>query len=200
MRTTSCLLGCGVWDADFYHHVTAKLNLPSDYIYFLESLSQWFDIKYIILVQLDNERQGSLSGQGDRLSVSRGLLSTVACGRWWGDKQAASLRKGGATQLMLLLLDLRNSKELEVRCLEIWKANIICLNSILLSYLTWLLMHFGVAGLCCSVGGREGVFFWPGRILWTSVNYMRVSDFGTSQGCPVVKLTAERGLQAYRWM
>lgn len=70
--------------------------------------------KNIILVQFDDEPQGSLSGRGDRLCVSRGLLTTWGYGSWCGDKQAASPRKGGATQLMMLLLDLRNSRELEM--------------------------------------------------------------------------------------
>lgn len=70
--------------------------------------------KNIILVQFGDEAQDFLSGDGDRLSFSRGLLTTLGCGSWCADKQAASLRKGGATQLVLLLLDLRNNKELEV--------------------------------------------------------------------------------------
>lgn len=122
-------------------------------------------------------------------SVCRGLLSTLARGSWWGDKQAASQERRCHTAYAVATWfekQQRARSELaKLRCSEIWKANIICLNSILLSDLTWLLMYSGVAGLCCSVGGGEGLCFWPGRILWTSVNCMCVSDFGTSQGCPV---------------
>lgn len=46
--------------------------------------------------------------------VSDSLFSVLGCGSCCGAGQAASLRKGGATQLLLLLLDLRNGKELEV--------------------------------------------------------------------------------------
>lgn len=83
------------------------------HIFFVKSVpTVWH--KNIILVQFDDEPQGSPSGRGDRLCVSRGLLTTWGCAAGSGDKQAVSPRKGGATDLKMLLLDLKNSRELEM--------------------------------------------------------------------------------------
>ena len=53
--------------------------------------------KIFILVQFEDEPQGFLSGHSDNLFVYRRLLATLRCDSWHGDKQTASLRKGGAT-------------------------------------------------------------------------------------------------------
>lgn len=139
----------------------------------------------IILVQFEDAPQGFLSGQGDRLSRDCSPRWDVAAGVVISRQPLSGKEVLHSLCCCYLLWEL--AKKLKLRCLEIWKANIICLNSILLSDLTSLLMYSGVAGLCCSIGGGEGLFFWLGNA-------------GTSQGCLVVKLTAERCLQTYRWL
>lgn len=74
-----------------------EFNLPSDYKCFLESPSQWFDIKIKSLSSLKMNLKVSFQYTVAIFFVYRRLFTMLQCGSWCGDKQPASPRKGGAT-------------------------------------------------------------------------------------------------------
>lgn len=134
-------------------------------------LAQWLHVfsgkldsmvlhKNTIIVQFEDEPQGFLSGQSDRLSVPRG------CSPRWDVADAAAgvaisrqpLSGKEVPHSCYLIWEI--AKNLKLRCLEIWKATIICLNSILLSDLTHLFWSCRSL-LCCW--WRRGSLFLTGK-------------------------------------
>lgn len=134
-------------------------------------LAQWLHVfsgkfvsmvwhKNIILVQFEDEPQGFLSGQGDRLSRDCSPRWDVAAGVMISRQPLSGKEVLHSLCCCYLLWEI--AKKLKLRCLEIWKANIICLNSILLSGLTSLLVFWSCRSLLLH-WGRRGSLFLTGK-------------------------------------